>query len=79
MVGRAINPQEAGSLNLGITYFTIVMALSTWGLHELLVREAFYFASLIQRTLNPWSFMPVVLFIQVYEPPTYQKYVVVPE
>jgi O-antigen/teichoic acid export membrane protein len=40
IVGRTINPQEAGSLNLGITYFTIVMALSTWGLHELLVREA---------------------------------------
>lgn len=40
MVGRLIGPDEAGSFNLGITYFTVVLALSTWGLHELLVREA---------------------------------------
>lgn len=40
MVGRMISPGEAGSFTLGISYFTVVLALSTWGLQELLVREA---------------------------------------
>ncbi len=39
LVGRLIGPSEAGVFNLGITYYTILMALSTWGLNELLVRE----------------------------------------
>lgn len=34
-----MGPAEAGVFNLGITYYTILMALSTWGLNELLVRE----------------------------------------
>lgn len=38
-VGRQIGPDAAGVFNLGITYYTILMALSTWGLEELLVRE----------------------------------------
>ena len=38
-VGRLIGPEEAGIFNLGITYYTILLALSTLGLHELLVRE----------------------------------------
>ncbi len=40
LVGRSIGPEEAGVFNLGVTFYTIVLALSTWGLHELLVREA---------------------------------------
>jgi O-antigen/teichoic acid export membrane protein len=39
LVGRLIGPAEAGVFNLGITYYTILLALSTWGLTELLVRE----------------------------------------
>jgi|GEM_PF-1449989 len=38
-IGRTLGPTEAGAFNLGITYFTVVFALSAWGLHELLVRE----------------------------------------
>lgn len=38
-VGRSIGPEAAGVFNLGITYYTILLALSTLGLHELLVRE----------------------------------------
>lgn len=38
-VGRLLGPSEAGVFNLGVTYYTILVALSTWGLHELLVRE----------------------------------------
>ena len=40
MIGRSIGPENAGGFGLGIAYFTIVFALSSWGLHELLVREA---------------------------------------
>ena len=40
LVGRLIGPEEAGIFNLGVTYYTILLALSTLGLHELLVREA---------------------------------------
>jgi O-antigen/teichoic acid export membrane protein len=39
LVGRLIGPDEAGIFNLGVTYYTILLALSTLGLHELLVRE----------------------------------------
>jgi O-antigen/teichoic acid export membrane protein len=39
LVGRLIGPDEAGVFNLGVTYYTILLALSTLGLHELLVRE----------------------------------------
>jgi O-antigen/teichoic acid export membrane protein len=39
LVGRLIGPEEAGIFNLGVTYYTILLALSTLGLHELLIRE----------------------------------------
>ncbi len=39
LVGRRLGPAEAGVFNLGVTYFTIALALSAWGLHELIVRE----------------------------------------
>lgn len=39
LMGRLIGPDESGIYNLGVTFFTIVFALSSWGLHELLVRE----------------------------------------
>ena len=39
LVGRRLGPAEAGVFNLGVTTFTIVLALSAWGLHELIVRE----------------------------------------
>lgn len=39
LVGRTLGAAEAGIFNLGVTYFTIVLALSAWGLHELIVRE----------------------------------------
>lgn len=38
-IGRSLGPTNAGVFNLGITYYTVVFALSAWGLHELLVRE----------------------------------------
>jgi O-antigen/teichoic acid export membrane protein len=38
-IGRALGPHDAGVFNLAITYFTITLAISGWGLHELLVRE----------------------------------------
>jgi O-antigen/teichoic acid export membrane protein len=39
MVGRLLGPSDAGVFNLGVTYLTITLALSDWGLHELLIRE----------------------------------------
>lgn len=39
IIGRLIGPEEAGIFSLGITFYTILMALSTFGLHDLLVRE----------------------------------------
>ncbi len=39
LIGRELGPSEAGIFNLGATYFTITLALTAWGLHELLVRE----------------------------------------
>lgn len=39
LIGRMIGPADAGMYNLGITFFTIVLGLSAFGLHELLVRE----------------------------------------
>jgi len=38
-IGRQLGPADAGVFALGITYYTIIVALSTFGLHELLVRE----------------------------------------
>lgn len=38
-IGRLLGPAEAGIFNLGVTFYTVVLALSAWGLHELLVRE----------------------------------------
>ncbi len=38
-VGRNLGPEDAGIFTLGITYYTIIVALSAFGLHELLVRE----------------------------------------
>lgn len=38
-IGRLLGPDNAGIFNLGITYYTITMALSAWGLSELLIRE----------------------------------------
>ncbi|MCO5197397.1 MAG: flippase [Anaerolineae bacterium] len=39
-LARQLGPTEAGTFNLGITYFTIALALSAVGLNELLIREA---------------------------------------
>lgn len=39
LIGRQLGPSEAGIFNLGVTYFTVTLAFSAWGLHELLVRE----------------------------------------
>lgn len=39
LLAHSLGPTEAGRFNLGITYFTVIFALSAWGLHELLVRE----------------------------------------
>lgn len=38
-IGRALGPSEAGIYNLAVTFLTITLALSAWGLDELLVRE----------------------------------------
>ena len=38
-IGRELGPTDAGIFNLGVTFYTIVFALSAWGLQELLVRE----------------------------------------
>lgn len=40
IIGRQYGPKDAGMFNLGITYLVVVLALSAWGLHEILVREA---------------------------------------
>ncbi|MGD2048234.1 MAG: flippase [Chloroflexota bacterium] len=39
LLGRLYGPEDAGIFNLGITFLTVTLALSAWGLHELLVRE----------------------------------------
>jgi O-antigen/teichoic acid export membrane protein len=39
LIGRRLGPDEAGIYNLAVTAYTVVFALSAWGLHELLVRE----------------------------------------
>jgi O-antigen/teichoic acid export membrane protein len=38
-ISRQLGPEDAGIYTLGVTYYTIIVALSTFGLHELLVRE----------------------------------------
>ena len=38
-IGRRLGPADAGIFTLGVTYYVIVVALSTFGLHELMVRE----------------------------------------
>lgn len=38
-IGRELGPSAAGTFNLGVTFFTVTLALSAFGLHELLVRE----------------------------------------
>jgi O-antigen/teichoic acid export membrane protein len=38
-IGRILGPADAGIFNLGITFFTIILALSDLGLQELFVRE----------------------------------------
>jgi O-antigen/teichoic acid export membrane protein len=38
-IGRMLGPSDAGVFTLGVTYYAIIVALSTFGLHELLVRE----------------------------------------
>jgi O-antigen/teichoic acid export membrane protein len=39
VIGRLLGPTDAGIFNLGVTYLTITLALSDWGLHELMIRE----------------------------------------
>lgn len=39
LIGRILGPTDAGIFNLGITFFTIILALSDVGLQELFVRE----------------------------------------
>lgn len=39
LIGRMLGPSDAGVFTLGVTYYAIIVALSTFGLHELLVRE----------------------------------------
>ena len=39
-IGRVMGPTESGMFSLGTTYFTFVLGLSAFGLHEVMVREA---------------------------------------
>ncbi len=39
MIGRQLGPEDAGTYNLGLTYFTILLTMSALGLTELLIRE----------------------------------------
>jgi O-antigen/teichoic acid export membrane protein len=39
LIGRILGPTDAGIFNLGITFFTIILALSDLGLQELFIRE----------------------------------------
>ncbi|MFZ0547318.1 MAG: polysaccharide biosynthesis C-terminal domain-containing protein [Candidatus Promineifilaceae bacterium] len=39
LIGRLLGPSDAGIFNLGVTYLTITLALSDWGLLELMIRE----------------------------------------
>lgn len=38
-IGRVLGPTESGMFSLGTTYFTFVLGLSAFGLHEVMVRE----------------------------------------
>lgn len=38
-IGRVLGPAESGVFSLGTTYLTIVLGLSAFGLHEVMVRE----------------------------------------
>lgn len=78
LVGRMIGPSEAGVFNLGITYYTILMALSTWGLNELLVREVAprrdeggrYFINylVIRLTISTLLYAGLLLFLRLNLP-----------
>jgi O-antigen/teichoic acid export membrane protein len=39
LIGRLLGPTDAGTFNLGVTFFTIILALSDFGLQELFIRE----------------------------------------
>lgn len=77
-VGRLRGPAEAGVFNLGVTYYTIGMALSTWGLHELLVREVAprreesgrYLANylILRLTISSLLFAGLLLFLELNLP-----------
>lgn len=65
-IGRLIGPGEAGIFNLGITYFTVVLALSAWGLQELLVRELAARRSESKRYLIHYLFLRLFLALAAY-------------
>jgi O-antigen/teichoic acid export membrane protein len=66
LVGRQIGPTSAGVFNLGITYFTIIVALSALGLQELLVREVAPRKEHSKRYLTNYLFLRVVTTLITY-------------
>lgn len=87
MIGRSIGPDDAGIFSLGVAYFTVTLALSSWGLHELLVREAAprnqesgrYFVNfLVMRLVLAFSFYGLLLlFLRLNLPYTEETLMVV--
>ncbi len=66
LIGRSIGPDDAGVFNLGKTYLVILITLSAWGLHELLVRELAPRREQSKRYLVNYLLLRVVLATATY-------------
>lgn len=66
LLGRWVGPAEAGVFNLGVTCLTVVVALSAWGLHELLVREVASRKEQSKRYLSYYLVLRLVLALGMY-------------
>lgn len=65
-IGRLFGPDEAGIFNLGVTFYTVVLAISAWGLHELLVREVATRRAESVRYLGHYLLLRLVLGLVAY-------------
>ncbi len=65
-IGRLMGPDVAGVFNLGITFYTIAMALSAWGLSDLLIREVSRNRQESSRYLTNYLFIRLLLNIIAY-------------
>lgn len=65
-IGRWLGPTESGMFSLGTTYYTFVLGLSAFGLHEVMVRELAYRREESLRFLVNFLFLRLLLSLFAY-------------